>query len=182
MFSLHENACPAGLATVGRKVRELLPLVALSDCPPCRLTAMEIEMTDKTDAVTGHTPPSQGGGKGRGGRPSKSDADLMKNVPLRMTAGERQQAEEAATAAGLTLSAYLRSRTLGKAVKGIVPAVNRQAYAELSRSTSNLNQIAAHLNSGNHVDLESLRRLLTSTADEVRRLRLALLGIEENGQ
>lgn len=130
-----------------------------------------------------HTPPSPGGRKGRGGRPAKADSERLKTVPLRMTDSERQEAQEQANEAGLSLSAYLRARTLGKRVRSIVPAVNRAAYAELARTTANLNQIAAHLNAGGGTDTSvmGLRQLLEQAAQEVRILRLALLGIQQEG-
>lgn len=132
---------------------------------------------DEADANR-HTPPSPGGRKRIGGRPAKPESERLKNVPLRMTDAERRQAEDQARAAGLTLSAYLRARVLGKTVRGVVPAVNRAAYAELARTTANINQIAAHMNAGGDAPA-GLRDLLEEAAREVRILRLQLLGIQE---
>jgi hypothetical protein len=49
---------------------------------------------------------------------------------------------------GMSKSEYLRSRALSDVMtKGFkVPELNRQAWIELSRAASNLNQIAHHLN------------------------------------
>lgn len=118
--------------------------------------------------------------KRAGGRPAKPESEKLKNVPLRMTAAERQEAEKNASDAGLTLSAYLRDRTLGKPLKATVPAINREAYAELARLAGNLNQIAAHMNAtGEMTDLIVLRAMIDDLNREVKILRLALLGIVE---
>jgi len=119
--------------------------------------------------------------KKAGGRPKKPESEQLKNVPLRMTAAERSEAEKNAADAGLTLSAYLRERTLGKPIKAVVPAINRGAYSELARLAGNLNQIAAHMNaSGQTPDLILLRTMIDDLSREVKILRLALLGIIES--
>lgn len=126
--------------------------------------------------------PLPGGRKRAGGRPAKSESERLKNVPLRMTAAERQEAEKNAADAGLTLSAYLRDRTLGKPVRGVVPAINREAYAELARLAGNLNQVAAHLNAGTmSPDWMLLHDMLSEIRREVGKLRLDLLGVTESG-
>lgn len=119
--------------------------------------------------------------KRAGGRPKKPESERLKNVPLRMTSAERAEAEKSAAEAGLTLSAYLRDRTLGKPLKAVVPAINREAYAELARLAGNLNQIAAHMNAtGDMTVLPALPALIADLDREVKILRLALLGIVES--
>ncbi|MEP7452166.1 hypothetical protein [Phyllobacterium sp. SB3] len=128
----------------------------------------------------GHTPPSPGGRKRRGGRPLVPDAERRRrSASIRFSPAESLDLAVAAGAAGLTLSAYLRARVLGHQVRGPVPELNRNAYSELARTTANLNQIAAHLNGGGAYS-DDLRRLLESAARETRGLRLALLGISED--
>jgi len=130
--------------------------------------------------INKHTPPSVG--RKKTGRPAKSEADKLKNVPLRMTDSERAGAESNAIEAGLSLSAYLRARTLGKHLKSTVPAINREVYSELARLAGNLNQIAAHMNTTQHqtIDLIALRAIIDGLVSEVKTLRLALLGVVES--
>jgi hypothetical protein len=63
----------------------------------------------------------------------------------------------------------------GKSLKPLVPEINRQAYAELSRLASNLNQLARHLNSTGHKitaqESEAVYRLL-------QEIRAGLLGVK----
>ena len=51
-----------------------------------------------------------------------------------------------------------------------VPSLNEIAWAELSKSASNLNQIARHLNAGGGMDFQEIRRELES-------FRLKLIGV-----
>ncbi len=83
------------------------------------------------------------------------------------------------------MGAYLRTAVLAqRPPQAVVPVVNRQAWQELARTASNLNQLTAHLNAGNLRDATGTARLretlLTLTA-EVRALRLALLGVVPDG-
>lgn len=52
-----------------------------------------------------------------------------------------------------------------------VPEVNQQAYSELARAASNLNQLAHHLNIGGHVDMQEV-------LDALGNFRLRLIGVE----
>ena len=51
----------------------------------------------------------------------------------------------------------------------MIPAVNQQAWVALSRSASNLNQIAKKLNEGDQADFEEVREVLAA-------FRAALIG------
>lgn len=57
-----------------------------------------------------------------------------------------------------------------------VAPINREQYAELARLSANLNQLARLVNEGDRVTVDD--GLLIRVANETRRLRLALLGIE----
>jgi DNA invertase Pin-like site-specific DNA recombinase len=57
-------------------------------------------------------------------------------------------------------------------IVALVPEINRQAYAELSRSASNLNQIARRLNQKGKVEIEEIYKALQG-------FRLSLLGIKQ---
>lgn len=55
--------------------------------------------------------------------------------------------------------AYVRQSLLDKP-PAVIPELNRQAYAELARSASNLNQIARQLNIGDQVEMQSVLNAL----------------------
>jgi hypothetical protein len=97
----------------------------------------------------------------------------------------REYAELAARrdAAGIKeMGAYLRMAVLARRPpRAVVPAVNRAAWRDLARTASNLTQLTAHLNAGNLRDPGTGARLgavLATLTEEVRALRLALLGVE----
>ncbi len=79
------------------------------------------------------------------------------------------------------MGAYLRTAVLAqRPPQAVVPTVNRQAWQELARTASNLNQLTAHLNAGHRLDATGtawLWETLTTLREEVRTLRLALLGV-----
>lgn len=63
--------------------------------------------------------------------------------------------------------------------KASVPAVNKEAYAELARSAANLNQVAHHLNEGRKKmdDLlaKTLESLLSKMLLDLKNVRLSLI-------
>ena len=65
-------------------------------------------------------------------------------------------------------NAYLNSGSLS------VPEINRDAYVELSRSASNLNQIARQLNDSGKLYIDELK-------EELRAFRLSLRGVADEG-
>ncbi len=94
-----------------------------------------------------------------------------KRITVRYSEEECAELKTSAKNAGKTLSDYLRARSLGKRVKAVasIPEVNRAAYIELSKLSSNLNQLTHHLNKGlvksidgNHL-LDALRKTYKST-------------------
>lgn len=106
-----------------------------------------------------------------GGRPRKDPAERRSHTHgLRLSPNEKEELEERAERAGLSLSAYIRRRALGKPVK---TQVDKQATHELNRIGVNLNQIAHVANAG---DLEHIEAEAAETIEEVRAL------IEELGQ
>lgn len=52
-----------------------------------------------------------------------------------------------------------------------VPVLNQQAYSELARAASNLNQLAHHLNIGGHIGMQEALNALSN-------FRLRLIGVE----
>jgi hypothetical protein len=65
---------------------------------------------------------------------------------------------------------------LKKETNFIIPEINRQAYAELARTASNLNQIASHLN--RHKDLTPTAKFAEKIYEELKIFRLTLLNLE----
>lgn len=113
--------------------------------------------------------------KNRGGRP-RSDSARTVVVGVRLTPDERDRLRE--IAGNGALGEVLRSRALGyrPRIPRQVPEINREAWIELARTASNLNQLAHSTNAGETVDPDELagtladcRRLLS----EVRRLLVA---------
>jgi hypothetical protein len=64
---------------------------------------------------------------------------------------------------------------LKKETNFIIPEINRQAYAELARTASNLNQIASHLN--RHKDLTPTAKFAEKIYEELKIFRLTLLNM-----
>lgn len=113
------------------------------------------------------------------GRP-KSDDPRIHPYGFRATDSEAAELDKLAAAHGLTPGEFVRMKALGARMpKPPVPEVNREKWAELARTTANLNQIAAHLNQGGGVDAAGLAATVTDLAEQVRRLRLELLGVKD---
>jgi len=80
---------------------------------------------------------------------------------------------------GLTPAQWLREAALSRRLPSPpVPAINREQYADLARLSANLNQLTKLANSGQTVTVADA--LLQRLADEVGRLRLALLGADHH--
>lgn len=67
-------------------------------------------------------------------------------ITLRVTASERAQIEAASESAGRSVSEHLRKSAVDAGASTLVPELNREAWLELSRAVSNLNQIARQAN------------------------------------
>lgn len=103
-------------------------------------------------------------------------------ISVRVNAAEYAQLAARRDAVGMReMGAYLRTAVLAqRPPQAVVPVVNRQAWQSLARTASNLNQLTAHLNAGHRLDVTGTKRLwktLTTLGEEVRALRLALLGV-----
>lgn len=88
-------------------------------------------------------------------------------VAIRLNREERVLIEGLAAEAGLPPATFIRQAALGAVVptRAEIPAVNREAYLELARVGSNLNQIAHHLNAGTATGVdESIVRRLAAVA------------------
>jgi Bacterial mobilisation protein (MobC) len=92
-------------------------------------------------------------------RARRTDESRTEVVTLRLTKAERARAEQRASAAGLTLSAWsARMLSAGRVTVEVTPspALHPALVAELKRIGNNVNQIAACLNSGRHVPVRNI--------------------------
>lgn len=117
--------------------------------------------------------------KAKGGRPRGDPADLrMLTIGVRVSAAEHAALCAKAAALQMRPAQWLREAALSRRLPSpAVAAINREQYAELARLSANLNQLARLANEGARVAVDGA--LLTRTAIETKRLRLALVGIGE---
>ena len=98
-------------------------------------------------------------------------------ISVRFSAQEKDELDAARgrTAAGRFLrEVFLQRKTI------VVPECNRQAWSELSRSASNLNQIAHHLNLSGMAAHEL--SLIANIRTELSRFRASLVGARLTGE
>lgn len=103
-------------------------------------------------------------------------------IGVRVSPGEYAALREKAAGLGLTPAQWLR--TAGLARRLPAPAagpVNVATYRELGRIGANLNQIAARLNAGAVLAGEELPAALAELGEQLRRVRLEVLGVKEAG-
>lgn len=120
--------------------------------------------------------------RGRGGRPKGDPAAVRHStIGVRVSDAEYAALRERAGRMGMTPAQWLRTAALSRRLpQPPVPPVNREKYSELARLAANLNQLARASNEGRPVTVADA--LLQQTIDEVRRLRLALLGLGSDGE
>lgn len=80
-----------------------------------------------------------------------------RSVNARLNESEWQQLEERRALVKMQRGEYLRAAAFSQLPPSL-PAVNRDAYLELTRIGHNLNQIAKHFNAGELPELDALRR------------------------
>ena len=114
--------------------------------------------------------------RGRGGRP-KNEPGTVRDVTIgvRVSPSEYVALKVKAEALSVTPAQWLRQAALSRRLPSpLVPAINREEYANLARLAANLNQLAKAANEGRNVVVnDGLMQRLTA---EVNRLRLSLLG------
>ncbi|WP_069298986.1 plasmid mobilization protein [Neptunicoccus sediminis] len=115
------------------------------------------------------------GTKGKGGRPrvrNKRD----QQITVRLTECEYRKLQQAAS--GSSVAALVRDRLLGLSMESVpqVPLVNRQAWIELSRTASNLNQMSYHLNTGGRPEVDRILPLLYLLQRDLEQVRAELIG------
>jgi hypothetical protein len=100
-----------------------------------------------------------------------------RTIGVRVSPAELGGLEQKAAEAGLDLSSLLRAAGIACWIPPPpVPAVNLAEYAKLARLAGNVNQLAHQANAG-HAVVDG--GLLREVADEVRRLRLALVAADQ---
>lgn len=102
-----------------------------------------------------------------------------RSVNARLNDAEWQQLEERRALVKMQRGEYLRAAALAQLPQAIptIPAINRDAYLELTRIGTNLNQIAKRLNAGELLDLDDLRGQL-----DALRLTLTTVSVELEGE
>ncbi len=113
----------------------------------------------------------------------KTEKDIKKNrITVRYSDIEINKLKTSADKAGKKISEYLRIRSLGKRIQTKTPELNRDAYVELTKLSSNIDQIKSYLEEGliKKVDGNNLKDALRLTYKIVRDLRsdLNVKGIE----
>lgn len=106
----------------------------------------------------------------RGPAPRPPEEVRTKRISIRLTPDEYAKVQErAGRDDSRHVADFVRRLALGKPLKPSIPEVNREAWEVLARSSANLNQVARHLNSGEAMQAELIRKQLES-------FRLALIG------
>ncbi len=116
------------------------------------------------------------------GRPTLPSEDVRQYViGVRVNLKERTLLASKARMLNLSLSQCLRELSIQKDIKRlVVPAVNRQAYAELSKLGSNLNQL---LQLSYRLDRNAIpEQLINETLEAVTKLRCDLLGLNKTAK
>lgn len=107
------------------------------------------------------------------GRPLLPAHEIRKKAETYLTPAERVVIQEKARSAHLSLATYLRKSALGHAVHS-VPVINAQRWAELARTTANLNAIAAKIHQGEIAYLPE--QVLDELREQVESVRRLLMG------
>jgi len=120
--------------------------------------------------------------KNKGGRPKKENPRTAQ-VVVRLTHDERARLEEIA---GEThISEYMRAAAFKRAARipPKIPELNQEAWSELSRTASNLNQLAHRANSGQVVGGDELQAAIKHCRKLLADVRTLLLkgGDDDDG-
>jgi len=118
--------------------------------------------------------------KSKGGRPKGDPLAVRgRTIGVRVSPAEYAQLCAKAEHLGMTPAHFLRAAALSRRLPApAVPAANREQYAELARLAANLNQLTRLANKGRPVVVRE--ELLQQIADQLRWLRLALVGLESD--
>lgn len=104
----------------------------------------------------------------KGGRPKKAPEERRSLTHgLRLSPREKEELEQRAEKAGLSLSEYLRKRALGKPVK---TKVDGKALKEMNRIGVNLNQLARAANRGDVLIGGQVREAIRELRDLIEKI------------
>lgn len=113
--------------------------------------------------------------KRKGGRP-RSDDPRIRPVGFKCTDSEIEKLARLAEEYQTTIGEFCRVKSLGSRMPKVpVPKINIEKYQELSRLSSNLNQLMKAINEGkiNNVECDFVRKIY----DEVANLRKELINL-----
>lgn len=115
--------------------------------------------------------------KRRGRGPAPLDpADLRTHtVSVRLNAAELAELDHNRAPVRMQRGEYLRAASWGK-LPPTIPAINREAWANLARAVGNLNQFQAAINEGRAAGYPA--QTIEQLRDQVQQLRSELLGIQ----
>lgn len=105
----------------------------------------------------------------------------MVPVTFRLDPKEYEKLKKEATKINISLSAYIRKSIFRRKLPAPPPPqINRDAWLELSKTTSNLNQLQKKINQG--VASIASESLLESVKTQVSGLRKELIGIQSDSK
>ena len=109
-------------------------------------------------------------------RPKKHIQDLkMFQINIRVTLEEQLQIEEFSKSYGLSVTQFIRIRSLKKQLpKQTMPSINRALFIELSRIGNNLNQSTKKIHQGNP-DVKELYIELLELKTKLEEIKSVLL-------
>lgn len=113
-------------------------------------------------------------------RPLKSSRELRQRFDLYLDEAEIDQIRANAAIAHLPMSTFVRRVALRQQIEQAPSGQGLSRWRELAPLTSNLNQIARACNVG--LVPEGIYPVVTELAEQVRLLRLELLGIAEGSK
>ena len=102
----------------------------------------------------------------------------------KLSPADLEAVQPKATAAGKTLSTYLRDAALGSTVQAssVIPSICQDQWRELSKAASNLNQLAHRCHTGgDHPGSARAQATLDELSQLLSQVRSALLGGEAGG-
>ena len=110
----------------------------------------------------------------RGPKPMPAADRRVHPVSVRLNSAELAHLDSARAGVRMQRGEYLRHASMGK-LPPTIPAINREAWASLSRVAANLNQYQAQINAGGVHGHPP--EIIQALAELVQKLRSELLGI-----
>jgi len=110
----------------------------------------------------------------RGPAPKPDEEKRQVRVSVYLTPAELSELDQ--RRGGMERSEWLRRAGLAKRLAPAIPAVNREAWAALARTSANLNQIARSMNAAGQISDADLVGILAELHGQVQALRSDLAG------